>query len=128
MKTLSISNVKEAEDQLLSALLKSNLEAINELLHDDLIFIIPTGQIITKAMDLENYKTGSMKVHSLEVSDQEISLFQDTAVVAVVVNLKGTFMDQPIDGTYRYLRYWKDFDNTLKVIGGASIQLDPIIE
>ncbi len=64
-----------------------------------------------------------MKIDALEASDQIINLIDDTAVVSVIVSLKGAFDDTPINGAFRYIRVWKQFDENLKVIAGSCIQL-----
>jgi hypothetical protein len=92
-------------------------------LHDDLLFHIPNGQTITKAMDLESYKSGNMSVHEIFSEEPLIHVIEDTAVVSVIIKLKGKYIDQSIDGKFRYLRVWKQSGNDWKVIAGSCIQL-----
>lgn len=111
------------ENRLLAAMKSKDLETLHELLHDDLLFVIPNGQIITKAIDLENFEKGLLQLESIEGSHHRINLIGDTAVSTVQVRMKGTFADQAIDGTFQYIRIWKQFDDGCKVIGGSGIQL-----
>ena len=64
-----------------------------------------------------------MKVESLEVSQQIINMIDDTAVVAVTVLLKGTYDNSVVDGAFRYIRVWKQFEENLKVIAGSCVVL-----
>lgn len=72
------------------------MEQLDELIHDGLLFHLPNGQIITKAMDLEAHRSGIMVVDSIFTSEQLINLIdEDTAVVSVKVKLKGSYINQP---------------------------------
>ena len=113
----------DAENRLVIAMKTGDVDTLNELLHDDLIFNVPTGQTITKQIDIENYRSGTMSVHEIEISDRIISTMDDVSIVAVTFYLKAKYADQIIDGTYRYLRVWKLSDKSWKVIGGSGIEL-----
>jgi hypothetical protein len=120
MKTEIIVN---AEIELLTAIKKADVVALEKLLHDDLLFNLPDGNTITKEFDLNSYRSGKMKIDSLEASDQIINIIDDTAVVAVTISLKGAFDNNPIIGAFRYIRVWKQFDESLKVIAGSCVAL-----
>ncbi len=111
--------IEEQENRLLSAVMKNDVSALNELIHDDLLFNLPDGQTATKAMDLDAYRTGKMKVTEISASNRKINIIDSTAVVAVTIALKGEFMDITIDGKYRYLRVWKFNHNKWQIIGGS---------
>lgn len=113
----------ELENRLLVALKTGDDKILEELLHDNLIFNIPTGQTITKSMDISNYQSGIMTVSEIVVSDRIIQTIDDIATVAVTLHLKATYADQYIDGKFRYLRVWKLFDNSWKVIAGSGFQI-----
>ena len=121
MKTEDVVN---AEIELLTAIKKADVLALENILHDDLLFNLPDGNTITKEFDLASYRSGKMKVDALEAADQIINLIDDTAVVAVTVSLKGSFDNNPINGVFRYIRVWKQFGESLKVIAGSCIQLE----
>lgn len=120
---MKIEAVVNAEIELLTAIKNADILTLESILHDDLLFNLPDGNTITKDFDLESYRSGKMKVEALEASDQIISIIQDSAVVAVTVSLKGFFGEYPIDGAYRYIRVWKQFDGELKVIAGSCTVL-----
>ena len=119
LKTLVIA----AEDKLLQAIRTSHIEHLDELLHDDLLFNLPNGHTITKAFDLDSYRSGKMHVDSLEATDQMIQVFEDSAVVCVTIALQGTYDGHAMDGTFRYIRVWQKFGEHLKVIAGSAIPL-----
>ena len=75
-------------------------------MHDDLIFNIPTGQTINKAMNIENYKSGIISVLEILPSEQIVSIVDEVATLAVTIYLKAKYADQIIDRKFRYLRMW----------------------
>ena len=113
----------DGENRLLTAMKTGDIGTLDELLHDDLIFNVPTGQTITKQIDIENYRSGIMNVHEIEISNRIIKIVDDVSMVAVTFDLKATYADQIIDGTYRYLRVWKLSDKSWKVIAGSGTLL-----
>ena len=120
MKTETVVN---AEIELLRAIKNADILTLEKMLHDDLLFNLPTGDTITKEFDLNSYRSGKMKVDSLEASDQLINIIDDTAIVAVTISLKGAFDNNPINGAFRYIRVWKQFEENLKVIAGSCVAL-----
>ncbi len=115
--------ITECENRLLEAMRTGDIKVLEELLHDNLIFTIPTGQTITKEMDIENYRSGILKVSEILVTDQIINSIDDVSTVAVTLYLKAKYADQLVEGTYRYLRVWKLFNHSWRVIAGSGFQI-----
>ncbi len=113
----------ECENRLLEALKTGDIKVLEELLHDNLIFNIPNGHTITKSMDIENYQSGIMTVSEILATDQIIKSIDNISTVAVTLHLKAKYADQIVDGKFRYLRVWKSFDNSWKVIAGSGFQI-----
>ncbi|MDZ8221779.1 MULTISPECIES: nuclear transport factor 2 family protein [unclassified Nostoc] len=112
------------EKNLLSAMKTNNVELLDQLLHDQLLFNGPSGETATKAMDLENYRSGNINLHTIESSDLMLNMVGDDIVVAVTVEIKGNYLGQEIDGKFRYLRVWKLFEKNWKVIAGSVVTLN----
>jgi hypothetical protein len=115
--------ILECEKRLLEAMKNSDIQVLDELLHDSLIFNIPTGQTITKSMDIENYRLGNMIVSEISATDQIINFIDDTSTVAVTLYLKARYGEQIIDGKFRYLRVWKLFGSSWKIIAGSGFPI-----
>ena len=117
--TIDKALVIESENLLIAAMKAGNIEALDSLLHDDLLFITPDGQAITKKMDLDSHRSGTMIVDEINPEIENINIIGDTAVITIAIAAKGSMLGQPIEGRFRYIRVWKLVCNTLKVIAGS---------
>lgn len=121
MDATARAEVLACERRLLDAMLASDADALDRLLHDDLLFNGPTGETATKAEDLANYRSGGIHLHTASPGEYRTSQVDDCVVVAVTVHLAGDYMGQALDGRARYLRTWKRCADGWRVIGGAVI-------
>lgn len=117
------AQIVASEYSLLHAMKTGNADLLDALLHDDLLFNGPNGDTATKAADLENYRSGHINLNTVESSDRMLRVIGDDVVVAVTVKIKGNYLGQDVDGTFRYLRVWKQFENDWKVIAGSVVSL-----
>jgi len=115
--------VVEAENKLFSAQLASNVEILDQLLHDDLIAVAPTGQVVTKEMDLNSHKAKTMIIEDASTQIDDIKITGDIALSIVTMTAKGKMIGKPLEGKFRYFRVWKRVDNALKVIGASIMQI-----
>lgn len=122
-KPITGEDVVEAENKLFSAQLTSNVDALDLLLHDDLIAVSPTGEIVTKEMDLASHRAKTMIIEDASTEIDDIKIMGDTALSIVTMTAKGKVMGRPLEGKFRYFRVWKRFDGALKVIGASFMQL-----
>lgn len=111
--------IREAEQHLLEAIRTSDIPYLERTLHSDLLFIAPGGMIITRESDLASHRSGTMVVEKIISVIEEIRIIDDLAVVVVVYDTRGKMMDTPIEGKFRYIRFWKQSGNQLQVIGGS---------
>lgn len=109
----------ELEEKLRQAMIASDVEILNNLIDDSLVFIAPDGNIATKQMDLDAHKNKIQKISDLTPSEQKIELHDAFAVVSVKMELVGTFAESSISGTYRYLRIWENKNNGWKIVAGS---------
>lgn len=125
MNPIAITEQKvlEAENLLLEAMLKSDVETLDKLLHNDLLFVLPTGKVITKQMDLETHKSGNLVLRKITSSIDSIKQINENVVVTLSSQIAGKMLDQNFEGEFRYLRVWKIFDKQLKVIAGSCIAI-----
>lgn len=125
------STIKEqalhAEKQLLSAMKTADLALLDELLHDDLLFMLPGGQTITKQQDLDVYRSGEFVIDEIDSVIEQVSIVGSNAVVTLTNEIRGSYQNNPFAGKFKYIRVWKDSNDRLQVIAGSGTQL-PVSE
>ncbi len=120
---ISRATIVEAENKLFSAQLISDVAVLDQLLHDDLVAVAPTGQIVTKQMDLDSHRAKTMVIEEASTEINEIRIMGDTALAIVTMKAKGKMMGTPLEGTFRYFRVWKQFEEGVKIVGAGIMQM-----
>lgn len=115
------SEIIEQENKLYTAITDSNIDMLEELLHDDLLFIIPSGEVITKEIDLQTYRNGKLKVNKINAQIEALNIIEDMAVITLLMDLKGSYNAETFETTYRYIRFWKKFKDGIKIVGGSGV-------
>lgn len=116
-------DIENAEFCLADGIKKSDTLLLDRYLHDELLFMAPTGQTITKQMDMATHLSGEIVVDKLVVSVEQINIIGDTAISTTHYDTKGKISGKPVEGKLRYIRVWKLFDNELKVIAASCAQV-----
>lgn len=120
---ISESELLVKERELFEAIKANDIIALEGLIHDNLQFILPNGNIINKQQDIESHQRREMVVQDLEVKNESINLFTDTAVILLSISIKGLFLNEEFQGKFRYLRVWKKVNQEIKIIGGSCTML-----
>jgi ketosteroid isomerase-like protein len=115
-----LDQIVEMEKVLLHAMLKSDIKVLDFIIADDLIFTDHTSHVMDKASDLEAHRTGSVKIEALEPSERIIKTYGNTAIVSVLMKIRGKYMDQSFQGSNRYTRVWVNINNSWKIVAGHS--------
>ena len=84
----------------------SDVQVLDELLADDLLFTNHLGLVVSKQEDLDVHRSGLLKLDALSASDRSIRRLGHVAIVSVRVQLAGRYADNPFEGTFRYTRVW----------------------
>lgn len=117
---ISKDEVIQHENKLYEAMKLRNLEMLDNLLHDSLLFVLPSGEVITKETDLETYRQGIIKFEQIDSQIEHLNIIADLAVLTVVLKLEGSFNNDKFSAKFRYIRFWKKFQDGIKVIGGSG--------
>ena len=123
MKTMNSeieTQIRESEARLYAAMLASDLSELDLLIADDLLFAGPTGELATKAMDLELHRTSGTEFHELVPKELEMRIWSEQFVLASAkVFLSGTYLGNAFAGDYRYMRIWRKANNSWQIMGGS---------
>jgi len=103
---MTIETIQALEQRLLDATFASDLDTLDVLLADNLVFITHTGALTGKKTDLDAHRSGLLKLTELSAADEQIRVFGASAVVTLKLALAGTFDGEAFAGTFRYTRVW----------------------
>jgi ketosteroid isomerase-like protein len=106
MRQIAEAQIEDAEERLRTAMLNSDVRALDELLAPELIFTNHLGQLLGKEEDLAAHRSGLLRVNELKPSERHIRLIGDVAIVSVRAQLSGTYDGNPADGDFRFTRVW----------------------
>jgi ketosteroid isomerase-like protein len=107
--------VASMEAQLREAMLAGNLQVLDTLLADDLVFTDQTGHRLTKADDLAVHSAGRLKITQIDILDQHVRPSGTCAIVTLVANVGGSFDGHSFSGMFAYTRVWEHADGNWKV-------------
>ena len=117
------------EEQLRAAQLGGNVDALDRLVADDLLFTGPDGQLATKAQDLESHRSGAVRLLKHEPEELRVRrVSQDVHVAALRARLEVRVGGSIVSGSYRYTRVWaSERGEPRRVVAGhVSLVVDPV--
>lgn len=98
--------IRVLEHERNEAILKGDAAALDRMTADDYTFITLRGELRTKAEIVKGFKSGSFKYESREISDLNIRVYGNTAIVTGRSNQKGTENGKDYSGDYRFTRVY----------------------
>jgi ketosteroid isomerase-like protein len=116
----SLNEIRDVELQLQQAMVKNDVQALERLIHDDLVFIDVEGNVQGKHDDIESHASGAVVQTAVEfVEEPVMQLHGETAVVAVKAYVKVQLQGKPVEALCRYLRVWLFQDKRWQILSGA---------
>ena len=110
-------------DRYNDALLKKDTTSLDEIWADDLSFVNPQGQLLSKKDRMDNIKTGATDLKSADVSGKKIRVYGHTAVATLVVKINGQYSGQEGDGSFRVTTVWAKPKGMWQMV---AVQMTPI--
>lgn len=99
--------VEVLEEQWRSAQLAGDTSTMDKLLSDDYIGISMSGQVSTKAQQLDRVRARKITLSKVELSDVKVKLIGAIAIVTAQADVEGTNEYGSVKGRYRYTRVYK---------------------
>jgi len=100
--------VRQVHRSRLQALVSADLNRLDKILADDLIYISPIGKVQTKAEIVSDLKSGALRVSSIEQGEPGVRVYGDAAVVVYLTTSKfsdnGKEYNNEIRATSVYVR------------------------
>ncbi len=98
--------ISALSDQMIEAQLKADISYFEKYYADDAAIIHGDGEPFTKAKEIADLKSGSLRYDLNEVREKKIHVYGDTAVVAFLISYKGTVSGKPFSGDLRRTVVW----------------------
>jgi ketosteroid isomerase-like protein len=105
-KAAATADVQQLSQEYTEALTKRDLAALDKIWAEGYTFTNGRGEFLTKKDRMENIKTGATQFDSMLSEDEEIRVFENTAVVTGRVVLKGIYSGKESSGPYRFIDVW----------------------
>lgn len=120
---MDTQQIQTLETRLIEAMKTSNVQELDTLIADDLIFTSHTGVMFTKQDDLDAHASGNIEIFDIIPSEQKIRIEGNVAIVSVLLEISGSFFGNTEVGFYRFTRIWKDHGDKWQIIAAQSTQV-----
>jgi ketosteroid isomerase-like protein len=98
--------IKKMERDRAVAVVKADVATLEGLTSDDYVLINANGQLSNKAETMNAIKTGVIKLTSNEVSDMNVRVYGDTAIVTGKSTAKGSIGGRELKGPVMFTRVY----------------------
>ena len=99
--------VEALEEQWRQAQLAGDVATMDKLLSDDYIGISMSGQVYTKAQQLDRMRDKKVVLSRLDFDDMKVKMVGSIAIVTSRVQVEGLNEGLPVKGIFRYTRVYK---------------------
>ena len=106
-KRLERAEISMLEAQWRRAQLAEDVPTMDKLLADEFLGVTASGQVVTKAQQLDRMRTRRLDLSRLDVSDTKIKISGNLAVVTSLAQLDGQADGAPFRGSFRYTRVYQ---------------------
>jgi uncharacterized protein (TIGR02246 family) len=106
----SKEEIRALENKRNEAILKGDAVTLARMTSDDYTFITLRGELRTKAEIVKGFSSGTFKYDSREISDLNIRIFGDAAVVTGLARQHGVENGKDYSGDYRFTRVYAKQD------------------
>lgn len=116
-KHLAKDEVINLENQWVRAQTQDDVSAMDKLLSTDFLGITASGDVVTKAQQLDRMRNRDVVIRSLQISDVRVKLLgQHAASVTSLAQIDGTADGHPLAGSFRYTHVYQRMANGMWTI------------
>lgn len=112
--------IYEYEEKLRNAMVKGDVDNLDKLISDNLTFVSPFGQIVTKEDDINSHQSGIVNITQIDFLNQKMIPLENGAVTITQARVQAIIAGQQRDDEMYYTRVWQKQNNELQVISGHS--------
>jgi Domain of unknown function (DUF4440) len=100
-------------------------DRIGRFLADDFLFVGAGGALQDRTQHLGDFRTGKLKVASMQITDSTIHPYESGAAVSTLAAVKGTYDGRDIGGAYRFLDAWLLSQRTWLAVARQQTRVAP---
>ena len=109
-------SIRALESQRAQALLKADTVALSQLVADDFVEISRLGTVRTKADNMREIASGTLKLTAVRYDSMSVRIYGDVAVLQGIADNTGTFRGFPFAGKIRYTRIFVRRDGRWRAV------------
>ena len=117
--------ILELEKERNRAIISGDAVALERMTSDDYTFITLRGELRTKADIIQGFKSGSFHYDSREISDLNVRVYGNTAVVTGRSIQKGKENGKDYSGDYRFTRVYVRQDGRWQTVALQTTLMQP---
>ena len=99
--------IDDLEAQFRTATLTGDATLMDRLLSDDYVGISWTGQVNTKAMQLDRIRNRTVSLSRMDITDMKVKLLGSVAIVTCAATIEGNNDGSSMSGAFRYTRVYQ---------------------
>jgi hypothetical protein len=119
------SAIRAVEERLWRAQLSGDVEVLDELIADDLLFTGLGGSLETKAADLQQHRSGALKITKLEPLELRVRIIPGGAITSVKMDAAAVIAGKATAAILRYTRVWISEGGRWQIAGGHMSMVPP---
>lgn len=110
--------VSASEERLRAAMIAGDVQALSELMDENLVFTGPMGNVMTKEEDLEADRKRHLQIRRLDLLETTLHPVHDIVVTTTKARLEATYIEHPVSGIFAYTRIWRSGEHGWRVVAG----------
>jgi hypothetical protein len=112
------STIRAVEERLWKAQLSGDVAVLDELLADDLLFTGLAGSLETKAGDLQQHRSGALRITKLDPLELHVRPIPGGAITSVKMDAAAVIAGKATAAILRYTRVWISEGGRWQIAGG----------
>lgn len=123
--TSSEQEIRALENERNQAILNGDAATLERMTSDDYTFITLRGELRTKSEIVKGFQSGSFKYDSRTISDLNVRVYGDTAIVTGRATQKGSERGKDYSGDYRFTRVYVKQNGRWMTVALQTTRIQP---
>ena len=111
------------EQEWAEAVKHQDAGAIDRIQADEFMFTDPAGQTWTKGRGLDSIKAGDLVIDAFELTDAQVKIYGNTAVITFAITWHGNFRGNDINGPQRMTDVWVKRDGRWQCVASQATRI-----